>query len=217
MMHLRNLKNMAKQQFKRQKSSNTKSKNPPKNLHKPIRVLVDGITEEDYFKHLNNLEVYSNITFKPKIGKEKDLLRWNQKQETAFLIIDIDNHGENPKSNEFMEIERVLKSYPDQVYFSNFSFETWILLHKTHKIPYAIKKDDYDRKMKLHFRLPDNWSTKKDEKQRKLVMGKLTKKHFDDALKNACIIENDNYRVSPSTNMNIFFSKISELNKDCDK
>ena len=211
-MLLKGLNFMAKVKKRRQKKYNPKGNRPNLNFRTPVKIFCDGKTEISYFKRLNDLNLFNHVSFRPRKGKEKELLRAIDKDETSFLLLDIDNHGNIKNSTEFKNLKQVINSNKKHVFFVNYSIETWILLHKMKNPPIAVKKEDYNSRMNIHFHLKKTWSSDKSEMQRDTVMSKITKSDFENCLDNSKNLENNDYSVNPSTNLRKLFVVIQLIN-----
>lgn len=199
----------------RRKISSSRQQIIDREYRVPVYIYGDGETEESYFNHLNVIKKFKNIRFIPKIyDKPKKFERMFQNEKHVYAVFDIDNHGKDKKSTEYINLENKLKKYKNYAFFANYSFETWILLHKRKKIPMIIHKNDYDSLMNTHFRLKIKWSKPdgKNKEQRDIVMSKLSVQDVNTACENAKEIENEKFYENPSTNINLLFEKLTKIN-----
>jgi RloB-like protein len=168
-----------------------------------IRLIVDGETEEDYFNHLNNLEVYERIAFKPKRGNELDYKREKirESDNPVFFIVDIDAKEQDKA------LDKLIKN--DKIFFNNYSFETFLIAHKTIPFGKVLTKKEYNQKINEHFHVEEY---KKTKEQRKKIISQIDKGNLESALSNIKYINNDNMYKNPSSNMHELFAIIERYN-----
>ncbi|HEY8364334.1 MAG TPA: RloB domain-containing protein [Haloplasmataceae bacterium] len=97
-------------------------------------------------------------------------------------------------------------------FFNNFSFETWLLNHKSFFTSKILDKKDYDMFMYKIFKV-QNWSSKKNLTQRKKIMNKIGLYDIQTALKNIEKISHEPFD-NPSSNMNDLITIFHEINTD---
>lgn len=105
-----------------------------------------------------------------------------------------------------------MKSYQKHVFFSNHSFETWLLNHVIFFSKPIIKQQEYNPYMNKHFGVK-LWSKYKDANNRKIVMSKVDCKSVIKAKENVKKLDWNKPFDNPSCNMDKFIEKLLELNE----
>ncbi len=172
----------------------------------PVKIYVEGQTEISYFKHLNDLEYFTNLAIKTVKGPfEKFIYDTN---ELKYIIVDIDN--KQPKQRkESDKLTQITKD--ERVFFNNYSFETWLLLHKNKNVKKVLKHHSYDLEMKRTYNVI-SWSENKSKKQLNKINKQISKKDIKAAINNSKVIENHIPFTNPSSNMKKLFDELSRLN-----
>lgn len=169
-------------------------------------ILGDGPTEKDYVERLKELAIFSNINLKYEKGNEENFLtklkEHTNNSQNVLLILDIDNSNNN-NSKKHEKIKRIIKEYKIQVFYNNYSFETWLINHKKCFGKPIIASKEYDLDFQRCFKVK-SWSKNKDERNRKKVMGQITKNNIKKASKNIKTISENHWSKNPSSNMDKF-------------
>lgn len=198
--------------MKRKRLKSNKKRN--KAQFKPrVFVLGDGETEESYIERLKEIKYFKDVNLKFEKGnidsfttKLKEHLAIH---ENILLILDIDNERKNSK--RYGKIKQILDKYTDQVFYNNYSFETWLLNHKEEYGKPIINKKDYNKDFKDIFGI-QSWSKYKNKENRDKVMNQISKDKVDfakDTIKKS-LAKNQWYN-NPSSNMDKFIDKIFKI------
>ena len=101
-------------------------------------------------------------------------------ENTLLLILDIDNCNNNKDQLHRKEkIKKLIdsKTYKGCIFYNNYSFETWLLLHKFKFNTQLTFRHNYDQFMTKYFGV-ENWSKYKNDKNRKLIMKQIDIKNI---------------------------------------
>lgn len=179
----------------------------------PIILFVDGDTEIDYFHRINNIQRYPYLSLKPIKGNFDSFQREREKidAKNAYLILDIDDHGANENDPNYAKLKSVIEANSETVFFSNYAFETWLLLHKIKNPPYALNGNEMNKKIETRFKLDSSW--RKTQQQRDIVMSQIDNESISAAIHRNQSISKE-WTMNPSTNLCELFSKLIELDPD---
>src|SRR5690554_2851517 len=91
-----------------------------------VIIIGDGDTEKDYFNRLKDLDYFKNVNIKFELGDESNfytkLKEHLENKDNLFLVLDIDNVRDGGR---FDKIERLISNSDYNIYYNNYSFETW--------------------------------------------------------------------------------------------
>jgi len=188
------------------------SRKKERRLKNEIILYVDGEVEIAYFKHININQI-ENVRFTIKKGDEIDFLKNIEDEIPRMIILDIDaiTRNNDPKKR-YSNIRKVLEygKTKHNVFFNNYAFETFLLLHVTDHIEPIYHAKSYDKLIKKHFGLADNWSRHKNSSNQKLIFNKINQASLNNAIENTRKINIDVFK-NPSSNMCDFFDSIQGL------
>jgi hypothetical protein len=195
------------------------SKRKPLSNHRTIRyvkptviVLGDGETEQAYIKRLTEIDYFPYINLKFEIGSEENFETKRKEHinnPNVLVILDIDNVLTGTK--RYNEISRLIttKEYKDQVYYNNFSFETWLLNHKTFfSCPITLQKQ-YNTEMSTCFAV-SHWYTSKNDKNRRKIVDSISDTDIGNAVKNVARLSHYSPFDNPSSNMDQWVDTINK-------
>ncbi len=181
----------------------------------------DGLQEELYFNHVAKLIREKNPNLQVKFEKKKNI-DGLAKSSTAMRKIAIYDYDMNKE--EFKKRAQYSKSI--DLYYSNISFDLWLLLHK---MPYNMvvsSPHDYIKDVRKCYNLNSARSSKKiedikEEKNIKKVLEQITledvkyaidnaRNIMDNKLKGDVIVLNSKFKYydNPATNLHEFFEKL---------
>lgn len=171
---------------------------------------VDGTVELEYFKHIN-INNDSSIKLNIKIGNELDFIRNCADEIPTMVILDIDaTTKKNDPKKRYLNLKKIIEGPKKKnVFFNNFSFETFLLLHVMSFSKPIYKKEEYDILMKNYFGIKDSWSVKKNEYNRRKVFSKINEETRKIAISKMKHMSKKPFR-NPSSNMDKFFEEIGK-------
>lgn len=175
--------------------------------------MVDGEVEKAYFEHIQ-INQKEHVRFTIRIGNEEEFLKIVDDEIPVIVILDID--GTTSKNNPKKRYHKILsltanEKTKDQVFFNNYAFETFLLLHVTDFSRPVAYSTEYDGMMKQHFQLGESWTDHKHQQNIEKVLKKINKETLKKALERARLICEDCFK-NPSSNMNRFFEKVNQYN-----
>lgn len=181
-----------------------------KQFIKPLVVILgDGKTEQDYVERLKEFDCFKNVNLKYEKGSEENfeikLKEHLHNKNNVLVILDIDN--ESKSTLRYDKIKHLIKKYKNQIFYNNYSFETWLLNHKTCFSKPVIDKKEYDEDIKKVFGV-DSWSKYKNKRNRNKIMKQIKTDDIDTACKNTKIINKNKWDNNPSSNMDLMVNKI---------
>jgi len=188
------------------------SRRRPRKLKTIIMLFVDGEVEIEYFKHIN-INDKNNIRFVIKKGNELDFIKNMYDEVVHMVILDIDATSRtNDPKNRYLNLEKLVKdkTVKHNVFFNNYSFETFLLLHVIKKVKPIYKGKDYDSLMKKHFNIDNGWYKNKNNNNMNKIFSLINDESVKFAIENC---EKISHRAfdNPSTNMHLFFERMLEI------
>ncbi|USI64672.1 RloB family protein [Lactococcus petauri] len=186
-----------------------------------VLLFTNGRTEEIYFKEFQRNENKSALVVKPIFAngemssfiteikgqlRNSDVREYFSKADKVFFVFDFDNHT----SEEIIETFKGLKEIAGKkarIYFSNFSFELWLLAHSQKVQGYKDQKQLQSALEKIYKIEKGKWGKHKTDDQ--LIKGIVTEWRV--AVENCCHFENDLYQkylVNPWTNIAHLFNEL---------
>lgn len=105
-------------------------------------------------------------------------------------MLDLDNLS--TRDTRFKSIEKLVycNEYKERIYISRYSFETWLLNHKTYFGVAISDKSQYDYHMKKYFSI-SHWRKEKNERNRKVIINSISVDDVDRAIKNCQSLYNN--------------------------
>lgn len=183
-----------------------------KRITKPLFIVLgEGQTEEAYITKIKQFADFNHINIKFLIGDEESfetqLLEHFEIKSKVLLILDIDHLQSS--DTRYKKIDRLIKKYKAQVFYNNYSFETWLLNHVTSFSRPILKSDEYDIHFENHFDVK-SWHRRKSVRNIIKVMHKIDGTALDIALSNIKLISGNNWDNNPSCNMDLFIAKLKK-------
>lgn len=179
-----------------------------------IYLVVEGATEVAYFTRLNELGIFPNCTFKVKEGgveEFKSAKKQNYENKHVYLILDVDNlDSQNLDRGKKIGELYNNKNYTSHIFFTNYSFETFLINHFESFTRCVTNKKQYNIYMKSLFGI-ESWSVNKHENNRKRIMDKITKDNFSVAIENCKKLYNEDIFHNPNTNIHLLFEIIKKV------
>lgn len=174
-------------------------------------VLGEGPTEEAYIKKIKNFSTFANINLKFYTGDEESFaIRLQENFEIkskVLLILDIDHL--QPSDTRYKKIERLITKYNAQVFYNNYSFETWLLNHAISFSKPILKSDQYDSYFESSFDVK-SWHRRKNERNITKVMNQIDETSMNTALNNIKLISGNKWDNNPSSNMDLFIAVLKK-------
>ena len=160
---------------------------------------VEGETEELYLKHLQNLiNSDENLEFKVKFDIKR--CKWINKRAkritapykvSCFHICDYESNSEEHKKNfqeilkQINDVKKINKNLNYTLGYSNYTFELWIILHKSKLFSYKGNRRQYLKEINNaygeKFKSLDQY---KEEKNFKRILNKIQLEDVIFAVKN---------------------------------
>lgn len=190
------------------------SRKKQRRLKNEIILYVDGEVEIAYFKHININQI-DNVRFSIKKGDEIEFLKNIDDEIPRMIILDIDAiTKDNDPKKRYLNIDKILKDHRTNknVFYNNYSFETFLLLHITDRIEPIYHAKAYDKLMTKYFKLKDKWSRHKDASNLKLIFSMIDQDSLNNAIERTKQFNKDAF-LNPSSNMCDFFERIKYLDK----
>lgn len=176
-----------------------------------VIIIGDGDTEKDYFNRLKDLDYFKNVNIKFELGDESNfytkLKEHLENKDNLFLVLDIDNVRDGGR---FDKIERLISNSDYNIYYNNYSFETWLLNHKTAFASPIFMKDQYDTHFKKHFGIV-SWSNNKNKNNRDKIMSQISELEVNNAVTNISNIISRLWYENPSSNIDKLIEKIKGI------
>lgn len=158
-----------------------------KTLNKKTHIYCEGFTEKHYFNMIKNKHRKANLTIEldalgkghkalvdKAISKEK-----TNKSDTVVVVFDYDN---NP-TEDIVRALKLAKDHGYYVFYNNFSFELWLLLHFQQVSPSTpIESGQLNQKLARYCNV-DEWSEYKNVKFKEVEDN--FKYNLEDAITNA--------------------------------
>lgn len=168
--------------------------------------------KKDYTDRLNQLNYFENVNLKFEKGDESNfhikLKEHLENKHNVFLILDIDNVRDGGR---YDKIARLIDNVEYNVFYNNYSFETWLLNHKINFASPIIVSSHYNTYFKKHFDV-ESWSDNKNKNNREKVMNQIDKEAINLAIVNIANIKEKKWDENPSSNMEEFINKIKNIN-----
>lgn len=191
-----------------------RSRKRPRRLKNQVILFVDGEVEIEYLKHIE-INRYDNVRFNVKKGNENDFINILHDEIPKMLILDIDAVTKrNDPKKRYNNIKYITKDkdIKKDVFFNNYSFETFLLLHVKDFTKRILKIDEYNKDMKAEFDIKDSWSNKKNKSNIQKVFLRIDQKSLKTALLRAKKLSST-FHKNPSSNMDKFFKRVEYYNK----
>lgn len=184
--------------------------NKRKHIAKPLVIILgEGKTEEDYIRRLKKIKYFKNVNIKFEQGDELNfeikLKEHLENKKNVFVILDVDNESKNTK--RYDKIKYLLNKYKGQVFYNNYSFETWLLNHKEVFSKPITNKNQYDNDILNLFGV-SSWSNYKNTQNRSTIMNQIDAINIDAAKTNITNISGNNWDNNPSSNMDLFIDEV---------
>jgi hypothetical protein len=178
-----------------------------------VIVLGDGPTEQAYIDRLKELDYFSNVHLKFEKGNEENFetkLKEHTNNPHVLVIMDVDNVQSG--IDRFEEIYRLTntKAYKKQIYFNNYSFETWLLNHKTYFARPITVQDQYNPDMLNQYGV-ESWYANKNAQNRKIVVDSISISDINTAIQNVVNMNQKNPFNNPSSNMDEWVDHIKSI------
>jgi len=184
---------------------------PPYEIKPTVIIIADGETEKDYINRLKELNYFKNVHLKFETGHESNfhikLKEHLENKDNVFLILDIDNVLDGGR---YEKIARLMNNSEYNIFYNNYSFETWLLNHKFNFASPIIESSQYNIHFKNHFDV-DSWSENKNKSNRDKVMNQIDTVGIDTAVINIININHKRWDKNPSSNMDEFINKIKKI------
>lgn len=181
-------------------------------ITKPVFIVIgEGSTEEAYVTKIKQFSDFNHINIKFLIGDEESfetqLLEHFEIKSKVFLILDIDHLQR--RDARYKKIARLITKYKAQVFYNNYSFETWLLNHVTSFSRPILQADEYDPYFEKHFDVK-SWHRHKNARNLIKVMHKIDETTLNNAVNNIKLISSNNWDINPSSNMDVFISLLKK-------
>lgn len=175
------------------------------------KLYVDGPTEIDYFKKLNDLKVYKYLSFKP-LASGVNGYEYDYEKSKCSLIVDIDAKDKRKSRKEYNRLSSLINNSDYNVFYNNYSFESFLLLHRNKSVKSVFSSNGYDISIKRTFDI-DEWSHDKNKFKRTKLLNNISKDDILRAKENTKLYNNKNWYDNPSTNFYKFFEFIEKRNE----
>jgi hypothetical protein len=180
-----------------------------------VIVLGDGPTEQAYIDRLKELDYFSNVHLKFETGNEENFetkLKEHTNNPHVLVIIDVDNVQSGNK--RFEEIKRLssTKAYIKNIYFNNYSFETWLLNHKMYYARPITNPIHYNSDMFTCFNV-ESWYTNKSIQNRQKIVALISMSEINLATQNIKSMNQKSPFNNPSSNMDKWVEHIKTIRK----
>ncbi len=189
----------------------SKRRRPQYEIKPRVIIIGDGNLEKDYIDRLKELNYFENVHLKFEKGDESNfhtkLKEHLENKDNVFLILDIDNVK---KGRRYEKIERLINNIEYNVFYNNYSFETWLLNHKVSFASPIIDSNQYNIHFKTYFDV-ESWSSNKNKNNREKVMNQIDVDNINVAVTNIVNISDKRWDNNPSSNMDEFISKIKGI------
>ena len=125
------------------KKKSRKKKLVSRKFNSTVLLFTNGKTEEIYFKAFQRSESKSGLVVKPIFTngemisfvngvksklRDPEIRKYYSSADKIFFVFDYDAHSNEEVTKTFAELRRVVGDKA-RIYFSNFSFELWLLSH----------------------------------------------------------------------------------------
>lgn len=172
-------------------------------VREPVIILGDGETEESYFKHLHSLNIFPKLHIKFEQGDENNFeikLKEHADNDHILLILDIDNTSSTDPRYSAIDRLASKKSYKKQVYFNNYSFETWLINHINYFATPIDRPQSYDGHILNAFGVR-SWYNNKNNRNRTTIMNAINTTNLLTAEQNIARMNQKEAFNNPSSNM----------------
>ncbi len=190
----------------------SKRRRPEYEIKPTVIVIADGNTEKDYIDRLKKLNYFENVNLKFERGDESNfytkLKEHLENKDNVFLILDIDNVRDGGR---YDKIARLIENVEYNIFYNNYSFETWLLNHKVNFATPIIDSSHYNIHFKNHSDV-ESWSDNKNKNNREKVMNQIDEAAINLAIVNITNLKDKRWHENPSSNMDEFISKIKVIN-----
>jgi hypothetical protein len=171
-----------------------------------VVVFVDGKTEIAYLKHVG-INQRNNVRFDLKKGDERDFENHLSDEIPHLIVLDIDGiTRQNDPKKRYERVEWLIdhSGRANDIFYNNYAFETFLLMHVTDDVPRVMSGSGYDTPMKKYFGIHQSWHDNKSDRNVQAVLAYVTDKSFEEAIKRSMACTNA-WNRQPSSNMHAFF------------
>jgi hypothetical protein len=188
-----------------------------------VLLFTNGKTEEIYFKEFQRNENKSAMTVKPVFAngemasfvteikaklRNSDIYKSFSAADKVMFVFDFDGHSSEEITRTFKSL-REIAGRKTEIYFSNFSFELWLLSHSKKVVNFKNQHQLQAELEKIYEIDKGDWNRHKTDK--KLIGGIAM--GWEIAINNCRHFSNElyqNYLENPWTNIGYLFDELSK-------